>query len=272
LMSGYLTDGATKSLVATGALTKLAPQRLDATARFVYDVAMSDMGRFSTGFESSVKVRIMHAMVRRSLLESPRWQHAAWGIPINQRDLLVTHLQFTVTYLGATLALGRLDTRQERDALLHLWRYVSYLLGVRDDLLPKGVREGIEQLAIFNVTEDGPDADGRALAQALISAWLNGPPAQGPLGDKIGQFLIGYARYFVGETAADALGIPDTHWKLVAPVLAIAFLPAELVQLVSPRVRALAVAWGRKRLERAFQGQSPYRAPARQPYAVQASP
>lgn len=269
LMSGYLTDGATKPLVATGALTQLAPQRLDATARFVYDVCMSDMGRFSAGFMTTLRVRLMHAMVRRSLLASPAWHAERWGIPINQRDLIVTHLQFTATYLGATLALGRIDTRVERHALLHLWRYVSYLLGVRDDLLPKNVREGVELLEIFNLTESGPDADSVALAQALMQAWLNGPPSQGPLGDKIGKFLLGNSRYFLGAASSRALGIPNTGWRFAPPVVALCSLPLEVTQWLSPRARALGVDWGKARIARAFRppGQV-VPVPKREPYAL----
>jgi hypothetical protein len=271
LMSGYLTDGATKPLVVTGALTKLAPQRLDATARFTYDVFMSDMGRFSPGFKTSVKVRLMHAMVRRSLWRSPRWEREAWGLPINQRDMVVTHLQFTVTYLGAALALGRVDTRAEREAVLHLWRYVSYLLGIRDELLPKSMREGIELLAIFNLTETGPDAGSVALAEALVNTWLTGPPSQGPLGEKIGHFLVGFSRYFVGKRSADALGIPDTRWKLVPPLVAALGLPLELAQWLSPQLRAVGVHWGKARIDRAFgwpAAENPY---AHQPYSVRAA-
>jgi hypothetical protein len=269
LMSGYLTMYATKPLVMTGALTELAAKRLDATARFTLDVYNSeDMGRTSAGFKTTVRVRVMHALVRRSLLASAHWQVNPWGVPINQRDLLATHLQFSMTYLGAALALGRIDTPEERDAVLHLWRYVSYLLGVRDELLPKSYREGLELLAIFNVTEQGPDRDGVALAKALAQNWLEGPVARGPFGDFVGHFLIGFCRYFLGSSAADALELPDSAWKYTAPLLALVTLPSELSQLAVPRLRMWAQELGRARLLRAFSSAPPHGAPTYQPYAM----
>jgi len=273
LMSGYLTMHATKPLVMTSALTEMAGKRLDATARFTMDVYTSgDVRRSSAGFKTTVRVRIMHALVRASLLRSPRWRIDPWGIPINQRDMVATHLQFSMSYLWAVHALGRIDTREEQEAVLHLWRYVSYLLGVRDDLVPKTRREGLELAAIFNATEDGPDADGVALARALTRNWLEGPVAQGPYGDHIGQFLIGFCRYFLGAREADALEIADSPWKYAAPLLAVLCLPLELTQLALPRARALGQRWGEARLRRAFSGPSPFGAPRYQPYDAAAQP
>ena len=273
LMSGYLTVNATKPLVMTGALTEMAGKRLDATARFTMDVYTSrDMLRSSAGFKTTVRVRIMHALVRASLLRAPRWRIDPWGIPINQRDMVATHLQFSMSYLGAVRALGRIDTKEEQDAVLHLWRYVSYLLGVRDELVPKTYREGLELVAIFNATEDGPDADGVALAEALTRNWLEGPVAQGPYGDLVGRFLIGFCRYFLGAREADSLELPDTAWKFAAPLVAAVSLPLELTQLALPRARDLGLRWGEARLRRAFSGPSPFGAPRYQPYDAGAQP
>jgi hypothetical protein len=271
LMGGYLTSRATKPLVMTGALERLAPQRLAATARFTHDVYTSgDMGRFSEGFKTTVRVRVMHAMVRRSLLRSPRWRSDLWGLPINQSDMVVTHLQFSATYLGGVLALGRLDTRRERDAVMHLWRYVSRLLGVDESLLPTDHREGLELLSLFNQTEGGPDSDGPALARALMQAWRDEPAKPGPLGAQVGPFLMGYCRYFLGAQASDTLGIPDDHWQYLPPALAVAKLPWELAQLLSPALRGLAQSRGRRWLVAQFAAPPPHGAPARMPYTVPA--
>lgn len=272
LMSGYLTMYATKPLAMTGALTEMAGKRLDATARFTLDVYTSgDMGRMSAGFKTTVRVRVMHALVRRSLLALPRWQVDPWGIPINQRDLVATHLEFTMSYLGATLALGRIDTREEREAVLHLWRYVSYLIGVRDELLPRSFREGLELIAIFNATEDGPDGDSVELAEALARNWLEGPVAQGPYGAFVGHFLIGFCRYFLGQRAADELHLRDSAWKYLAPALALAGLPFELAQLALPRVRSWAQELGKARLVREFSAPTPHGTPTYQPYGLASS-
>ncbi len=253
LMSGYLTCSATKPLVLTGALTKDAPRRLESTARFVRDVMMSDdMSRYSAGFRTTVRVRIMHAQVRSSLRGSPEWDKSAWGTPLHQRDMVATHLLFTVAYLGAALAVGRIDTRKERDDVMHLWRYVSHLLGLRDELLPTSFADGLQLLAYFNCTEEGPDEDGVALAKALMAAWRQGPPTAPWLGRWVEKLLVGHCRYFMGSEAASSLGIPDTPWKYVPPGLAVLALPFELLQLLHPELRAWAVRRGRAQIAQRF--------------------
>jgi hypothetical protein len=248
LLGGYLGSAATKPLVGTGALVREAAQRLARTTRFVVHVAdAGDVDRFSEAFKDAIRVRVMHAMVRRRLEREPGFP-LHWGVPLSQRDMVATHLQFTMTYLLGVAALGRLDTPREWHAVLHLWRYVSYLLGVRDELLPKSVREGLELVAIFNATEPGPDEDGRALASALLQLWQGRrlPMPQW----LVGRYLIGYARYVLGAHSADQLGIPRTGWQFVPPALALLRLPSELRQLVSASARERARGAGAALLKR----------------------
>ena len=73
----YSSPGGNKPLVFTGNLLRRAPGRLAETARFA--VATSRPGglrRFADGFKSTVKVRLMHAQVRRLLWQSGRWNGA----------------------------------------------------------------------------------------------------------------------------------------------------------------------------------------------------
>lgn len=248
LMGGYLSSNATKPLAATGALAQHAPRRLAETTQFVHAIMTGGaMERGSEAFKTTLRVRVMHAQVRARLAASPSWQHEHWGVPINQRDMVATHLTFTVLFIAGVSALGRIVTRHERDAIMHLWRYVSFLLGTPDELLPKNFREGLEIGAIFNATEPGPDQDSRALAQALIQVWgsdakaLKLPAAR----RAFRSFMVGYSRFVLGGEAADRLGVPDTAWKFVPPLLASARLLGELVRIASPRGTQRAVAAGR---------------------------
>ena len=58
------------------------------------------------GFDSALRVRVLHAKVRRSLLQSksdgqsiPRWDIESNGVPINQEDMAATLLAFSVNVL-----------------------------------------------------------------------------------------------------------------------------------------------------------------------------
>jgi hypothetical protein len=239
LLGGYLSSTVTKPLLFTGALETRAPRRLAETSQFVHDIAVSEqLDRWSAGFKTSIRVRLMHATVRRRLLALPTWQLDPWGIPINQRDMIATHLQFTMAYIGGLTLLGALLSPREIDAVMHAWRYVSYLLGADDALVPKTFREGLELVEVFNRTEPGPDDGSRRLGVALRAAWETGPR---PLAD----FVTGFARFALGERAAEQLGVPDTRWKLAIPTLAAARMLPELATLGIPGARGRAVRKGK---------------------------
>jgi hypothetical protein len=250
LMSGYLSAGAVKPLVATGALTKMARRRLAETAKFIRDLATSeDLAKSSAGFQSCVRVRVLHAHVRASLQSDGRWNAAAWGAPINQRDMVGTHLEFTVAFIGGLTALGYVLTRREREALMHLWRYVGHVIGVRADLVPTTFKEGLELAYIFNATEVGPDDDGRELARALVDAWEEGATFEGTLGRLEGRFLRGFARFCLGRRAADALALPDDAWKWAPLFVAPARGALEVMRMIAPGGNRVAVRLGRAAIE-----------------------
>lgn len=264
LMSGYLASGAVKPLAMTRALTHKARRRLIETSRFVLDVASSGaVERGSPAYVAAVRVRLVHAMVRRSLRASPSWRTTDWGEPINQHDMVATNLQFSSVLVVGLLAQGYLIDATEREALMHLWRYMGHLLGVDDTLLPHTFAEGIELGTVLNRTEAGPDEDSRALAAALVSATrelhLEG---LGPvLGGLRSRHAIGLSRLVLGRRAADELGLPRDG----SPLLPLLFVPPTLAlqvaQRLVPGLRRAAIHVGlhttRTAIERSLEGKPP---------------
>lgn len=85
------------------------------------------------GWESALRVRVLHAKVRRSLLRriNPQWNVDMNGVPINQEDMAATLLAFSVNVLlGIELASGRPLNGNDQHDYLALWRYLGWLLGV----------------------------------------------------------------------------------------------------------------------------------------------
>jgi hypothetical protein len=272
LMSGYLSSGAVKPLALTGALIQMAPRRLAETTRFVWALSTSNrMGRFSEGWKTTVRVRLLHAIVRRGLAASPRWNAEAWGRPVNQRDMVGTHLEFSVAYIAGLTTLGILVNRREREALMHLWRYVGHLLGIIDDLLPKTFREGLEVAWLFNQTEAGPDDDSRALAAALLAVRYS-PHRWGRRLEEIeARFLGGYSRLLLGKKAADALQLPNNLWQLSPLFIAPLGLGLELLRLLMPGGTALAVRIGRAMTEHNLKRQLKGKLPTYEPHHIAGS-
>ncbi|HKT67841.1 MAG TPA: oxygenase MpaB family protein, partial [Terriglobales bacterium] len=76
----YSWPAGNKPLALSGQLVHRASQRLKDTTRYVFAVSQPDgLARFSEGFAMTVRVRLIHAQVRRLLLQSGQWRSDAWG-------------------------------------------------------------------------------------------------------------------------------------------------------------------------------------------------
>jgi len=83
------------------------------------------------GWEATLRVRVLHAKVRRSLTKSKRWDGEKNGVPINQEDMVGTLLAFSVNVLlGIEIIAGRPLRETETRDYLALWRYIGWLLGI----------------------------------------------------------------------------------------------------------------------------------------------
>lgn len=204
----YSSPGGNKPLVFTGHLLRRAPRRLAETASFA--VATSRPGglrRFADGFKSTVKVRLMHAQVRRLLWRSGRWDGDVWGTPINQVYLAGTNLALSAILLEGLQRFGFRFSTDEAEALLHLWRYSGYLSGIDTELLCSA-RADARWLGDLILSREGPpDADSRALIEALMTA------SYLPMLERFGwrtEALYGISRALIGDQLADELGYPKS--------------------------------------------------------------
>ncbi|MDX6278799.1 MAG: hypothetical protein QOJ72_2927 [Nocardioidaceae bacterium] len=172
LLGGYRFGGPTDLLVATGGLTgDTTMRRLGETQK--WGVAVSDhdaMRRDGEGFQLTVHVRLMHALVNHRFEGGDRWDTARWGLPINQSDQAATLGLFNGVFLLGVRALGVRVTAAESRAVMHLWKYIGWLMGVNDDWLFDNEREQhafnyYVLLAQDDITEAGPQ-----LANGILDA------------------------------------------------------------------------------------------------------
>jgi hypothetical protein len=213
LMGGYLLSGFNHALVATGALGSDTSRRIAETGRWWVDCTDVDgLGRFAPGFATTLRVRFVHALVRRGLSEGERWDHEQWGLPLNQVDMTATYLGFCVVLLGGVRKLGLPVTARESNGVMQLFRYACWLMGVEERWLVADERSGLVRLHHAVLTQGRPDWTSRELAVAL---------SQEPLRRTFGSFerlrrRLDYARhlstsrYFLGEEHMAVLGLPQT--------------------------------------------------------------
>jgi len=241
----YSWSIASKALLMSGRLVQEAAPRLRQTARFVYAVSQpGGLGRFSEGFKMLVRVRIVHARVRRMLLKSGHWDSAAWGAPLNQCHMAGTGLLFSVGVLDGLDRLGYLFTGEEREALVRLWRYAGYLLGIEPELLCASESSGRELLALIDEIEPGPNDESRALVAALMRATCDYVHQTEPLHKMPVEVCYGVSAAIIGPRLAEALGYPHTVWSGIVPAVRPAVIAIEALRTVSPAVQGLARASG----------------------------
>ncbi len=209
LMGGYLSRRSIKPLVRTGELDTMAPRRLTETAAWWLEVttpgALRPGGR---GIEAVLRVRLTHAQVRRWMHRRGDWDYEAWDTPVNQIQMAGTHLLFSIACLGGLQRLGMRYDERERAAVMHLWRYVGWLSGIEDALLPATELDGWRLLWLMAATELDPDEDSRALADALTrSSGLAAADAPGVVVQAGLAFNAGMSRYLLGDWACDVLGL-----------------------------------------------------------------
>ena len=222
LVAGYCSPAGNKPLVFSGRLREAAPRRLSETGRFVSLVYQpGSLAPGAPGWVAAARVRLMHAQIRRLLRVSPRWDARAWGDPINQVDMAGTTLLFSLVLVDGLRMLGFRIDREDCEDVLHLWRIGGWVLGVEPELLGATEPEARTLWELLEATQEPPDADSAALAQALVEAPLHEArsPEERARAERFLPVAYGIGRHLVGDRYADALGYPRTPWRLVAPAL-----------------------------------------------------
>lgn len=201
------------SFFETGRLLDHGVRRLRQNIRQLIEITMpGGMERIGEGWKLSVRIRLIHAQVRRQLLLSGRWDEAAHGVPIHAAHLALAAANFSAMVLDAAKRLGAAPDREEREAFVRIWRYSAHLMGVPEEILFRDEREARNLFLIGEMCEPFPDWDGRAMAHALV----NSAPVVIGVTDsaerqKMATHVYRISRALIGDERADRLGFPPQH-------------------------------------------------------------
>ncbi|MEM8607252.1 MAG: oxygenase MpaB family protein [Myxococcota bacterium] len=266
LLNGYHSSAAVKPLAMTGQLTHNPQRRLAETARFVSEATQRQgLRRGQPGHEITVRVRLIHAYVRRSCLENPEWRTDAWGLPINQADMFGTLLEFSLLVMDGVRRLGFDLTDDEVEAILALWRYCGHLSGVDPWLLSHfESEEATRRIAdLIHLVQPGPDDDSQALVDALLLVPGRNVSGESPsaLARFITRFHHGLARAFNGPEISDNFGLPDDFWQYAEYPTRAIVRPMEAIRRRIPGASRIASHLGneavRRDLRRVLRGNDP---------------
>ncbi|KAB5582534.1 tat pathway signal sequence [Coniochaeta sp. 2T2.1] len=172
------------------------------------------------GWRSSVRVRFLHASVRRRILQLAKKQEgkggeegryydvAAHGVPVNDLDSIGTIAAFSATLIWVSFPRqGIYLTSREKEDFVALWRYVAHLLGTPTEPFFSSTTQARAIMESLMMTEIDPSPTSRVLANNIIAALANAPPN---LASE--EFLRAETRWLNGWELSDALDVPGVRW------------------------------------------------------------
>lgn len=171
LPAAYAAKNGVEVLSQTGFLGAQTNRRLIETAIMVTDVmrpgALEPNGE---GTETIDRVRIMHAAIRRLILDrtAPPWDSPTHGLPVNQEDMAGTLMTFSMLVIEGLRKLGIRLTRVEQTSFMATWSYIGTRLGVHPSLLPATVRDAKRLTKSIQSRQIAASPAGRALTAALL--------------------------------------------------------------------------------------------------------
>ena len=217
MLGGVLVEGFTttiaRSFFITGRLRDQGVRRLRQNNRHMIELFLpGGLDRRGDGWRLSVRIRLIHAKVRRLFNSSDDWDTAAWGEP-----LCAAHVGFAATAFSARMlqhmrSLGADYSEAERDSFMAVWRYSGYLMGIPETVLFRDYEDALELFRIGRLCEPDPGMESVALANALVNsapvvAGISEPDAR----RKLAKYIFVVSRAMIGDDVADHLNYPPSR-------------------------------------------------------------
>ena len=207
----YVMKFGTEVLAYTKFLQVEPTRRIRETAQMVMDVMVpGGLKPGGRGVRATMKVRVMHAIVRHMIMNDPRAVanpadpalKARFGLPINQEDLVYTLMTFSYVVVEGFRTMGYQMTDRQREGYIHCWNIVGCLMGIREELLPATFADAKQLFEAIQRRQHGQSEAGQKLTAALLKSVEDALP-----GEHHDPLVAALARKLVGDSTADALGI-----------------------------------------------------------------
>ena len=220
LIEGFSTLIA-KSFNLTGRLQDQGIRRLMENNRHLAEI-FTPLGLepYGDGWRLSVRIRLIHARVRRLLNASPEWDRAAWGEPLSAAHLGAAAGAFSGLLLTRAAALGVRLSAEERAGFMMVWRRTAHLMGIPPALIVSDEEAARHLFSVARRCEPEPDVDCILLANSLV----NSAPLVAGITDpakrrELATYIYRVARGLLGDELADALRFPRHRFAHVVPLL-----------------------------------------------------
>ena len=210
LIEGFTTNIA-KSFFITGRVRDQGTRRLGQNNRHMMEIFLPNgMYRYGDGWKLSVRIRIVHAQVRRLLNNSEEWDTEAWGLPISAAHLGYAVSAFSARLLKHMKTLGARYNDEEYASFMAVWRYSGHLMGIPSTILFHNADDALELYDIGHMCEPDCPIESIVMAHTLV----NSAPLIAGMTDpadrrKLAKYVYRVSRGLIGDEAADSLNYPS---------------------------------------------------------------
>lgn len=241
LSVSYISYQANWVLMRAGDLYKKAAPRAVETLSWLNEVmqpgALLPGGQ---GYQVTVRLRLTHAFIRSGVGKRADWP--AGHLPMHQGLFVAPITLFSLLSVLVAMASGHVPSKNDREAVYHMWRYIAYLIGIEHSLIPADGKDLFRLSRAF--LQDGTDLtpenveEGLQLGKALIDAY---GPMLGITGNGLGArafrtlakaYVSTIAQMTLGNEMADPLGYSRPSYWLLPPMLAYAGFNLARMRLV----------------------------------------
>lgn len=220
---------------STGRVLRDPVRRNLETIDWLYQITVPGaFHRFGKGFKDTVRVRLMHSLVRRGLIK--KWGPeflAHHGNPISSSHMAFGASTFGLSMLLFDMKAGRRYSRDDLDAVALYWGYVVYVFGANEAVIPKtadeNLRFGDYMLTTMGApTEWTPQIVQISLFGGILNPILNhdNKVLRSVARRALFPLVIGYTQHLVGPGLVhDVLQYSDydrdySGWEMVGRVFA----------------------------------------------------
>ena len=170
LVEGFATN-ISKSFFLTGRIRDQGVRRLKQNNRHMLEIFLpGGLDRQGDGFKLSVRIRLVHAQVRRLFGMSRDWDHEAWGVPVSAAHCGWALSAFSARLLYHATRLGARFSDEERASFMHVWRYSGYLMGIPASILLEDEQDALKLFDVGLMCEPPPGLESVVMANALVNA------------------------------------------------------------------------------------------------------
>ena len=209
LIEGFTTNIA-KSFFITGRVRDQGVRRLGQNNRHMMEIFLpGGLYRDGDGWKLSVRIRIVHARLRRLLNNAEDWDTEAWGMPISAAHLGYAISAFSARLLKHMKTLGAEYNAEEYASFMAVWRYSGYLMGIPETILFRDADEALRLYEVGLMCEPAYQTESVVMAHSLVnSAPLIAGRTEPADRRNLAQYVYRISRALIGRETAESLIYP----------------------------------------------------------------